>query len=208
MKYYVKSRNNEYVSILADNSLWLTFDIDKAFLFKSKDKARNVAKHGVSNKVKRQHGPFTVHAVEEELPAAETPKSIKNNIDSTQDKPKIEIPQIVENFFVEIKNLIDENMSDISDRLSEVDLELSDMLHYIEFHKFSACEGYKLCKKLQQILDRRRVIKNEMKVAQETERIYNPLNIMDKVNHQIYEPRVLNTLFDENKNKVRDNYKK
>ena len=118
MKYYVKTRNNEYISILADNSLWLTTDINKAFLFKSKDKARNVAKHGVSNKVKRQHGPFTVYAVEEELPAAETPRSIKTNIDSTQDKPKIEIPQIAENFFVEIKNLIDENMSDISDRLS------------------------------------------------------------------------------------------
>ena len=208
MKYYVKTRNNEYISILADNSLWLTTDINKAFLFKSKDKARNIAKHGVSNKVKRQHGPFIVYAVEEEVPTVETPKSIENNIGLSCVKPNTETSQITKNFFIEIKNLIDENMSDISDRLSEVDLELSDMLHYIEFHKFSACEGYKLCKKLQQILDRRRVIKNEMRVVQETERIYNPLNITDKVNHQIYEPRVLNTLFDENKNKVRDTYKK
>lgn len=202
MKFCVKSRNNEYITILSDSSLWLTSDVSKAFLFKNKEKARNVARHGISNKFRRQHGPFSICAVEEE-PVAMLPEGKPIQVENQVQEIEVEVPVFAENFFMEMKNLIDKNKSDISDRLSEIDLELSDMLHYIEFHKFSACEGYKLCKKLQEILDRRRVIKNEMKVVQETERIYNPLSITDKVKHQIYEPRVLNTLFDENKGKIR-----
>ena len=203
MEYCVKSINNEYVTILSNSSIWITSDASKAFLFKTKEKARNVARHGISNNIKK-HGPFFVCAVEEP-PTIITPRTNEEKSEPTQ--VETQLPEVksmvVENFFTDMKNLIKENKCDVSSRLSEIDLELSDMLHYIEFHKFSACEGYKLCKKLQQILDKRRVIKNELKVVQETERIYNPLNITAKIEHCTYKPRVLNELFDDNKSRIR-----
>lgn len=207
MEYCVKSMNDEYVTILSNSSIWVTPDASKAFLFKSREKARNVARHGISNNIKKRYGRFFVCAVERK-PTVIIPRTIKAESEPVQTLAHMQVQevqahQIAENFFVEIKNLIDENKSDISDRLSEIDLELSDMLHYIEFHKFSACEGYKLCKRLQEVLDRRRVIKNEMKAVQETERIYDPLSITDKIRHQNYVPRILNTLFDENKSRIR-----
>lgn len=48
------------------------------------------------------------------------------------------------------------------DMLSEIDQEISDILHYIEFYSFSACDGYKLAKELKTLRLKRRDIKNQL----------------------------------------------
>ena len=47
---------------------------------------------------------------------------------------------------------------------SNVDKQISDVLHYIELNSFSACEGYKLCKVLKKLHLKRRAIKNELEL--------------------------------------------
>ena len=49
----------------------------------------------------------------------------------------------------------------LSQQMSEIDLELTDIHHYIECVNFNAYEGYKLAKEMKSILDRRSIIKNE-----------------------------------------------
>ena len=43
-------------------------------------------------------------------------------------------------------NEITDYSKELNSIISYTDLQISDILHYIEFHKFSAAEGYKLCK--------------------------------------------------------------
>ena len=61
-------------------------------------------------------------------------------------------------------NEITDYSKELNSIISYTDSQISDILHYIEFHKFSAAEGYKLCKKLQEICDRRREAKNKMQI--------------------------------------------
>ena len=57
-------------------------------------------------------------------------------------------------------------MDRLSNDLSEVDKELSDIYHFIEFSTLNASNGYKAYKLLQNVLIKRRNIKNEYSVIQ------------------------------------------
>lgn len=62
----------------------------------------------------------------------------------------------------QINHLIsDTYMNELSIRMSEADKSVVDIYHYIEAANFNACQGYKLCKRLQKALIHRRTIKNE-----------------------------------------------
>jgi hypothetical protein len=50
----------------------------------------------------------------------------------------------------------------LSEMLKAQDLEEQDLLHYIEFETFNACEGYLLANKIKEIRTKRREIKDEM----------------------------------------------
>lgn len=70
--------------------------------------------------------------------------------------------------YKEIEQLKD-IMKKISDRetflqkeLSKIDSEREDILHYIELSKYNAVQGWKLLKKLKEVSQRRRNIKEEL----------------------------------------------
>ena len=89
------------------------------------------------------------------------------------------------------------------DMESEVDKEISDIMHFIEFNNFSASDGYKLCKAIKDLRLRRRKIKNELELI-------NIINVhtlnnvaLGQTNKAItgldnkkYAPRVLSDLFE------------
>ena len=59
-----------------------------------------------------------------------------------------------------------ERRSDLCDRLSNIDKELSNCLHEIELTSSkNACDGYKEYKKIKDMLTRRRVIKDELAIV-------------------------------------------
>lgn len=92
---------------------------------------------------------------------------------------------------------------ELINQLSEVDKELCDINHYIEFCNLNAAQGYKAYKMIKDRRMKRRSIKNELDVLNMilgkklsesvTNEITNAVSGMDK---RIYEPRVLNELFD------------
>lgn len=92
---------------------------------------------------------------------------------------------------------------ELINQLSEVDKELCDINHYIEFCNLNAAQGYKAYKMIKDRRVKRRSIKNELEVLNMilgkklsesvTNEITNAVSGMDK---RIYEPRVLNELFD------------
>lgn len=87
--------------------------------------------------------------------------------------------------------------------LSTVDMEIQDCLHYIEFMKLNAAQGYKAYKLLKERRMRRRSIKNELQVLEiilgkklgetVTDEILKRISGLD---HRSYSPRVMTELFD------------
>ena len=102
-------------------------------------------------------------------------------------------------------NVLKEKFSDCSVELSKCDKEISDILHYIEFTKLNASQGYKACSMLKERLLKRRVIKDEMSEINvlfstgfNQKNIDSAMKGMEKLAVRNYTPRVLNELFDEN----------
>lgn len=88
-------------------------------------------------------------------------------------------------------------------QLSDVDKELSDINHYIEFCNLNAAQGYKAYKMVKDRRIKRRSIKNELVVVDAilekkisdsiTEEIEKVIHSLDG---RTYTPRILNELFD------------
>jgi hypothetical protein len=99
----------------------------------------------------------------------------------------------------------------LKDRLSEVDLEICDIQHYIEFFSLDAAKGYKAYRMLKERLKRRREIKDEMARANlflagtasdfSTGKVSRQLKTVDTSS---YQPRILSELFglDEGQKKI------
>lgn len=93
--------------------------------------------------------------------------------------------------------------NELTDKLSTVDKEICDILHYIEFCNLNAAQGYKAYKMLKERRIKRRSIKNELQVVDiilgkkisetATDEIEKAISGMDK---RKYEPRVMTELFD------------
>lgn len=88
-------------------------------------------------------------------------------------------------------------------QLSDVDKELSDINHYIEFCSLNAAQGYNAYKMVKERRIKRRLIKNELivvdailekrisdSIAEEIEKVVHSLD------ERTYTPRILNELFD------------
>ena len=115
------------------------------------------------------------------------------------------------NEFSSKMNEITDYSKELNSIISYTDLQISDILHYIEFHKFSAAEGYKLCKKLQEICDRRREAKNKIQIINTIKHQScasvlsgNATKIIEKiVPDKKYTPRVFDELFKKNQSRIR-----
>lgn len=96
----------------------------------------------------------------------------------------------------------DKDQGELSQKLSHVDQEISDIQHYIEFNTLNAAEGYKAFKMLQDKLQERRVIKDDFLKFQilsnaKVSDIFD--GTLDKslevLENRTYTPRVLKELF-------------
>ena len=90
---------------------------------------------------------------------------------------------------------------------SEVEKEICDLMHYIEFNNLDAANGYKIYKMLRECRLRRRLIKNEdIKVSAAIqalggltlqEKLKESLGRLKGLENRTYSPRILYELFDE-----------
>jgi hypothetical protein len=93
---------------------------------------------------------------------------------------------------------------EIATELSKIEAEKIDIEHYIEFKAQNACQGFKLYKRLRQVLVKRRQLVNEQKIIsiinatrdanRELEKMVKKIKGLD---NQVYKPRLLVDLFDK-----------
>lgn len=100
----------------------------------------------------------------------------------------------------------------LSIEMSQVDKELEDMKHYIEFSCLNAADGYKAFKKMQDLLLKRRAIKDKMSFALvlEQRKIDKPslqavLTYLENLSNRSYEVRTDTGLFSDLTNIVPNN---
>ena len=105
----------------------------------------------------------------------------------------------------EIRNELNNYHAELQSNLSNIDKEILDLEHYIEFGNFNASKGFKAYKMLQERFIKRREIKNSI---QKCNIIWNG-NVRDFANDKAigkqvknmdnkkYKARILKELFDE-----------
>ena len=105
-----------------------------------------------------------------------------------------------------LKAFIDsmDDSGQLSIDLSQVDKELEDMKHYIEFSCLNAADGYKAFKKMQDLLLKRRTIKDKMNFAQVLDQrkidkasLQAVLTYLENMGNRSYEVRVDTGLFSD-----------
>lgn len=105
--------------------------------------------------------------------------------------------------FSEVKQTHDEFVKELSTQ----DKMTSDILHRIELGTFNACEGYKLCKKIKEVRQERRVIKDELEPLKKLHGTIltikskvqksnkNIVKMEQNMQNRSYTPRVLKEIF-------------
>lgn len=139
------------------------------------------------------------------------PENIKqiSKEDIAQNTEKVSISPNVQKWVDKVLNLnglakdIEDRQKELNQQLSQVDLELTDCDHYLEWNKLNAAQGYKISKIRQERLARRRSIKNELLVMKIISEKKIGENVADEIQAQIagmdkrsYRPRILSELFD------------
>jgi hypothetical protein len=125
-------------------------------------------------------------------------KDVRNHI------PFIDFNSMLEdlNQFTEKAEKYAQYSKSINRQIAEIELEIEDLYHYIEFSNFNAAQGYHAYKMLKERLIKRRQLKDEQKildVIQEKNMLTCTKDIIDntvsKLESRSYRPRVLEELF-------------
>lgn len=104
--------------------------------------------------------------------------------------------------FTETAELYAKYSKTINKQIVEIELEIEDLYHYIEFSNFNAAQGYRAYKMLKERLIKRRELKDTIILldsVQEKNMLTcstdNINNIVSKLESRNYRPRVLKELF-------------
>ena len=230
--YYIANhKNTKFLCSTAVDISSITHEFQKAMIFKNDVRPRQIIR--MLPKAIRKYGPFEIHMfkddeIETMTSGTTTLVETKSVVESVEMKTSIDLQEKAEvkvecktefnyeeiknelnSFAPKLKSIINQQV-ELKKELS--DIEIQDILHYIEFHRFSACEGYKLAKMLQVARDKRRVIKNKLEVIN----IFKTstctsissghlVNRLDSIDNKIYKPRILDELFENGENKKREN---
>lgn len=115
-----------------------------------------------------------------------------NNDENTCSNPELR-DEVVNTVFADIAN----RKVTLNNKLSAVDRKICDVLHYIEFNKLNACDGYKTYKMIREYRLERRAIKDEIEMLDD---VYNNITKLieesiNRLSNRKYKPRELPELF-------------
>lgn len=209
-KYFLKSSSGKYMARTNGNKLYLTSRSVDKLTYTNGIKLINIRKSSIPKEL-AQFGPYILYYEDDDNIEINSEKSISEQIKNNEGICyKDETPgeyQEIEQKINDLSNTIQILLSEkdnLVNSLSEVNGEEQDILHYIEFNKFNAAEGYKLSKRLQNIRKERRIIKNKIDIINVIKQdncydlIYGKtLERLDGIKNRKYTPRVLNELFND-----------
>ena len=197
--------------VITDGSRWIMRDRNNKYIPTSNEALADVFGNKEANSVYQNNLPKVLKSVFH-IQKIDTPPKLVKQITHAEVQENTETVSIAENiqYWVDkisgLNGLASEALhrkEELTNQLSQVDKELSDINHYIEFVNLNAAQGYKAYKIIKERRIKRRSIKNELEVLS----IILGKKISDSVTDEIqkavsgmdgrrYEPRVMNELFD------------
>lgn len=197
--------------VITDGSRWIMKDKNGKFVPTSCEPLADVFGNKEVNSVYQNNLPKALKSVFHIEKIDKPPKLVKQ-ITHEEVQENTETPSIAENIQYWVDKISGLNglavealhrKEELTNQLSQVDKELSDINHYIEFVNLNAAQGYKAYKMIKERRIKRRSIKNELEILS----IILGKKISDSVTDEIqtavsgmdcrrYEPRVMNELFD------------
>lgn len=197
--------------VITDGTRWIMRDRNKKYVPTSNEALADIFGNKEANSVYQNNLSKALKSVFH-VEKIDKPPALIKQISHEEVKSNTETVSVAENiqYWVDkvsgLNGLAAEALhrkEELINQLSEVDKELCDINHYIEFCNLNAAQGYKAYKMIKDRRMKRRSIKNELDVLNMilgkklsesvTNEITNAVLGMDK---RIYEPRILNELFD------------
>ena len=135
---------------------------NKATQWDSIVKANSILNNSISKSIRNG---YAVQLIDTEKTVEKENLSVQNDIcfrNITDDNIAEWLSKI--NTIIEVMSGFDTRQQELNNKLSEVDKEIVDVEHYIEFGKFNAYQGWMCFKMLQNLLKQRRKFKNEIQV--------------------------------------------
>lgn len=192
-EYYIRKddKTNKYVPV---------HSLKYALQFESEMQAKAILKNSISKSVKQGYFVKTLEFTSEITVNQDKQKELctkevqQANIGEFADKVK-DIARVLSHAQTRKTQLLSQ--------LSDIDKQVVDIEHYIEFGKFNAYQGYMAFKMLQNALRQRREYKNEISMLVQVEECQ--LNVMaiakfankiSDIENKVYSPRVLSELFE------------
>ena len=193
--YYIRKddKTNKYVPVHSPKY---------ALQFESEMQAKAILKNSISKSIR---SGYFVKALEFLSTVTVNPDKQKELCSKAVEQANVED---FANQVKEIANVLSHapaRKSELLSKLSDIDKQVVDMQHYIEFGKFNAYQGYMAFKMLQNALKQRREYKNEIEMLVQVEECR--LNVtaiatfaskISDIGNKVYTPRVLSELFDSN----------
>lgn len=197
--------------VITDGSRWIMKDRKGKFVPTSCEALADIFGNKEANSVYQNNLPKALKSVFRVERYDEPPKLIKQMThDQVQyNSEKVAIADNIQYWIDKVSGLNGlatealHRKEELVNQLSEVDKELCDINHYIEFCSLNAAQGYKAYKMIKDRRIKRRSIKNELdilgvilgkkisdSVSDELQKMINGLD------GRQYEPRVMNELFD------------
>lgn len=195
--------------------------LKQAKVWDSKEKATSILKNSIGKTIRNK---YVVKLIETEVKTEVTDATEKKehtNVKSIQklsnNAPKeiltssIEEDQIEDwlnkiNQIVNVMSGSETRKKELLEKLSNIDKQIVDVEHYIEFNNFNAAQGWGCYKMLQTLLKQRRNYKHELQVIRiieqsnfKTDSLSHIAERIELVKNQSYVPRVLTELFDNKK---------
>lgn len=187
----------------ANGAYSLTTDHNRALIFDSKVAADTVFKSNLSKLIKSKG--VAVKSVSLQIDSEKkknTVKKISNEVVVTP-TGDVDSAKYIISVLSEAAAKLNCRHTSLADEQSKYDRQVSDVEHYIEFNagKLNAAEGYKAYKLLQDVLVRRRKVKDELQIISAVmDRVSVPDDLDAKISQlesRKYEPREFKYLFEE-----------
>lgn len=206
-RYYIVDTEGHYYKINEKGSLVVASSTEDATTFSLRDANLRI---GTGRKA-RFYNVLEAYEIEQQVEEVIDEEPVYDAPDyDTVDKPTM-FDSLHNNWEDMLSNLcymsdhMDEYQSNLNDMLSDVDKEICDIMHYLEFNELNDSDMIKASKMLQERRRHRREIKDEMEKTALMKstfldsafkiKVQQSLEFMEKMKTRQYTPRKLNELF-------------
>ena len=200
MEKFVITNGDQFIGLAPNNCMIKVENIYDARVFSSSDKCKNIINH---NLVKEKDCWYYIKLEDDDRENCNYEKAMDERISIQLNKPIKRT--VIDDYIDRLKEITDEidlNYFTLKRDLERVEKEIVDIYHAMEFYDLSASKGYKIYKMMQERLQHRREIKDELEKIKIMLGIHIEKKSVNKAKEKIegmeqrrYVPRVMIELF-------------